>query len=41
MMIERYPKPNEMVGGSIPSCEIFSLLDRKLAKWPCALCVPK
>ena len=27
--MERYPKPNGVVGGSIPSCEIFSLLDEK------------
>ena len=27
------PKPNEVVGGSIPSCETIFLLDEKLVKW--------
>jgi hypothetical protein len=37
------PKPNGMVGSSIPDHEIVSLLDEKLAKWPSAscTCVPK
>ena len=35
------PKPNGVVGGSIPDHEIVSLLDRKSAKWSSASCVPK
>jgi hypothetical protein len=27
MIVERHPILNGVVGGSIPSCEIFSLLD--------------
>ena len=27
MIVERSPKPNGVVGCSIPSCELFSLLD--------------
>ena len=36
MMVERYPNLTEEVGGLIPGCEIFSLLDRNmvLACWP-------
>ena len=34
-------KPNGVVGGSIPRREIVSLLDRKLAMWSNASCVPK
>ena len=30
MMAERYPNRKEEVGGSIPGCEISSLLDRNL-----------
>jgi hypothetical protein len=30
-----------MVGGSTPDHEIVSLLDRILAKWSSASCVPK
>ena len=33
MMVERYPNIKEEVGGSIPGCEIASLLDMKLARW--------
>jgi hypothetical protein len=29
MIVERYPKSNGVVGGSIPSCGILSLLDKK------------
>jgi len=29
----KVPNPNGVVGGSIPSCEIVSLLDGKLARW--------
>ena len=32
MMVERYPHLKEEVGGSIPGCEISSLLDIKLAR---------
>ena len=35
------PKPNEVVGGSIPGREIVSLLDGKLARWSSASNVPK
>ena len=38
VMVERYPNLNEDVGGSIPGCEISSLLDRKLARWSTASC---
>ena len=31
-MAERYPNLKEEVGGSVPGCEISSLLDIKLAK---------
>ena len=31
MMVERYPNLKEEVGGSIPGCEISSLLDRNMA----------
>ena len=31
MIVERYPNLKEEVGGSIPGCEISSLLDRNLA----------
>ena len=30
MIVERYPNLKEEVGGSIPDCEISSLLDRNL-----------
>jgi hypothetical protein len=39
MMVERYPKLKEEVGGSIPNYEISSLPDRKLARWSIASCV--
>jgi len=29
MIVERYPNPKDEVGGSIPGCEIVSLLERK------------
>ena len=32
MIVERYPKLNKVVGGSIPGHEIVSLLERKLAR---------
>jgi hypothetical protein len=38
MMVERYPNIKEEVDGSIPACEISSLLDEKLAKWSTASC---
>jgi len=38
MMVERYPNLKEEVGGSIPACEISSLLDEKLAKWSTTSC---
>ena len=33
IMIERYPKLKEEVGGSILDYEVSSLLDTKLARW--------
>jgi hypothetical protein len=36
MMVERYPNLKEGVGGSIPGCEISSLLDRKISRWSIA-----
>ena len=33
MMVKRYRNLKEEVGGSIPGCEIFSLLDIKLVRW--------
>ena len=33
MMVERYPNLKEEVGGSIPSYEISSLHEGKLARW--------
>ena len=38
IMVERYPNLKEEVGRSIPSYEISSLLDRKLAKLSTASC---
>ena len=35
------PKPNRVVGGSIPGHEIVFLLDEKLTRWSSASCVPK
>ena len=32
MMVERHPNVKEEVGGSIPGCEISSILDRKLVR---------
>ena len=32
MIVEDYPKPNGVVGGSIPDREIFSLLNPKKKK---------
>jgi len=37
-MVERYPNLKEQVGDSIPGCEIFSLLDKKLVRWSTAYC---
>jgi hypothetical protein len=37
MMVERYPNLKEEFG-SIPECEISSLLDRILAKWSIVFC---
>ena len=34
-------KPNRVVGGSIPSCEVVSLLDGKLAMRSSVSCVSK
>ena len=41
MISERYPKPNGLVGDSMLSCEIFSIFDGKLARWPHAFCISK
>ena len=39
MMVERYPNLKKEVGGTIPDCEIFSLLDKKkLARWSTTSC---
>jgi hypothetical protein len=38
MMVERNPNLKEEVGGSIPDCEISSLLDIKLIRWSIASC---
>jgi hypothetical protein len=39
MIVERYPKSNEMIGNSNPDQEIFSLLDRKTSQMAtCLLC---
>ena len=38
MMVEKYPNLKEEVGGSIPDCKIFSLLEEKYAKWSIASC---
>ena len=38
MMVERYPNPKKNVGGSIPGCDISSLLHIKLVKWSTASC---
>ena len=38
MMVEMYPNLKEEVGGSIPGCEISSLLDIRLARWSTASC---
>jgi hypothetical protein len=38
MMVERYPNLKEEVDGSIPSYEISSLPDGKLARWSIASC---
>ena len=35
---ERYPNLKEEVDGSIPGCEISSLLDKKLATWSTTSC---
>ena len=32
MMMERYPNLKEEVGGSIPNCEVISLLDKRLPR---------
>jgi hypothetical protein len=46
MIMERYPKPNGVVGSLISNGEIFFLLDHQflflflqLKKWPCISCV--
>lgn len=41
MIVERFPKSNGVVGGSIPGHEIASLRDGQLAKWSNAFSVPK
>jgi hypothetical protein len=33
MTVERYPNLKKEVGGSIPGCEISSLLDKNLVRW--------
>jgi hypothetical protein len=38
MMVERYSNLKEEVGGSIPRCEISSLLDGKLVRWLTVSC---
>jgi len=38
MMVERYPNLKEEVGGSIFTCEISSLLHKKLARWSIVYC---
>ena len=38
MLVERYPNLKEEVGGSIPGCEISSLLDKKLVRWSIVSC---
>ena len=38
MMVERYPNLKEEAGGSIPGCEVSSLLDKKLARCSRASC---
>ena len=38
MMVERYPNLKDEVGGSIPGCEISSLLGIILAMWSTASC---
>ena len=38
MMVEKYLNLKEEVGGSIPGCEILSLLDQKLARLSTASC---
>ena len=37
---EGVPKPNMVVGGLNPICEIISFLDRKLARWSSISCFP-
>ena len=41
VIVERYPKPIEVVGSSIPSCEIFSLLDGIRRRTLIGLHIPK
>jgi hypothetical protein len=41
MIVERHPKPNEVVGGSYPGRKISSPLDRKTSLVARAFCVPK
>jgi hypothetical protein len=36
MLVKRYPNLKKEVGGSIPDCEISSVLDGKPARWPTA-----
>ena len=36
MMVERCPYIKEEVGGSVPDCEISTLLDKKLVRWSTA-----
>jgi hypothetical protein len=38
MMVEKYPNVKEEVGGSIPGCEVSSLLDKDWLKWSIASC---
>jgi hypothetical protein len=41
IIMERYPKPNIVVGSSDPHCEINSLHDEKLARWSNTSYAPK
>ena len=38
MMVERYPNLKEEVGSLVPSCEISSLHDIKIARWSTTSC---
>ena len=38
MLVERYSNMKEAIGGSIPGCQISSLLDKILARWSTTSC---